>query len=411
MMRTRCPACQTVFRIGDEQLRARRGAVRCGHCFHPFNALEHEVVDPAKAKAAPASAAPPAPALTAAATAPTAVAPAAAQATPAAKPAAAVAPAVTRSTRSASIDRFGLDTPAIDLPDFDAPDFDAPDFDALDFVVPDFVPPPAATPAVPTAPPPAPAAPPAASAPPPRPEVIRSSRRSALAAETADAPPEPASAFADAEFDDEVVAYIHDADTAAEPPAAIARTPVAEVRAAHVKFEPRDLDTNYGPRKAPPSALRRTLAAVGIGLLGSVLAMQTIYLYRMEIARDFPGLRPLLERACAPLGCIVPLPRDIDRILIDASELQSEPGRPGSYVLHVTVNNNADYPQAWPQLELTLTDGGDSALARRVLTPTEWAPEATNTPAFPAHRVIAARIPFSSTLPTPTGYRVYVFYP
>ena len=24
-----------------EQLHARRGEVRCGHCFHPFNALEH----------------------------------------------------------------------------------------------------------------------------------------------------------------------------------------------------------------------------------------------------------------------------------------------------------------------------------------------------------------------------------
>ena len=40
-MLTRCPACQTVFRLRPEQLHARRGEVRCGHCFHPFNALEH----------------------------------------------------------------------------------------------------------------------------------------------------------------------------------------------------------------------------------------------------------------------------------------------------------------------------------------------------------------------------------
>ncbi|WP_341648590.1 zinc-ribbon domain-containing protein [Thauera humireducens] len=43
MMLTRCPACQTVFRLSPEQLNARRGEVRCGHCFHPFNAREHEI--------------------------------------------------------------------------------------------------------------------------------------------------------------------------------------------------------------------------------------------------------------------------------------------------------------------------------------------------------------------------------
>ena len=43
MMITRCPACQTVFRLRPEQLHARGGEVRCGHCFHPFNALENTV--------------------------------------------------------------------------------------------------------------------------------------------------------------------------------------------------------------------------------------------------------------------------------------------------------------------------------------------------------------------------------
>ena len=58
MMLTRCPACQTVFRLRTEQLHARRGEVRCGHCFHPFNAIEHALEPPAnEAPAAP----PPAP--------------------------------------------------------------------------------------------------------------------------------------------------------------------------------------------------------------------------------------------------------------------------------------------------------------------------------------------------------------
>ena len=58
MMLTRCPACQTVFRLRPEQLHARRGEVRCGHCFHPFNALEHALEPPANENPAPP---PPAP--------------------------------------------------------------------------------------------------------------------------------------------------------------------------------------------------------------------------------------------------------------------------------------------------------------------------------------------------------------
>jgi predicted Zn finger-like uncharacterized protein len=40
-MLTRCPSCQTVFRLTSEQLLARQGRVRCGSCLHPFNALDH----------------------------------------------------------------------------------------------------------------------------------------------------------------------------------------------------------------------------------------------------------------------------------------------------------------------------------------------------------------------------------
>lgn len=47
-MKTRCPNCQTVFRVTPEQLKARAGKVRCGTCQAAFNALDHliENVDP-----------------------------------------------------------------------------------------------------------------------------------------------------------------------------------------------------------------------------------------------------------------------------------------------------------------------------------------------------------------------------
>jgi predicted Zn finger-like uncharacterized protein len=44
-MKTRCPNCQTVFRITSEQLTARAGRVRCGHCRKVFNALDSLLED------------------------------------------------------------------------------------------------------------------------------------------------------------------------------------------------------------------------------------------------------------------------------------------------------------------------------------------------------------------------------
>ena len=40
---TRCPACDTTFRISREQLAMKRGQVRCGQCLHVFDAYAHLV--------------------------------------------------------------------------------------------------------------------------------------------------------------------------------------------------------------------------------------------------------------------------------------------------------------------------------------------------------------------------------
>jgi len=41
---TRCPTCETAFRVTPEQLEIANGIVRCGKCIGVFNALEHQVI-------------------------------------------------------------------------------------------------------------------------------------------------------------------------------------------------------------------------------------------------------------------------------------------------------------------------------------------------------------------------------
>lgn len=56
-MLTRCPACDTHFRVTAEQIKARLGRVRCGACQHAFNALDSLIEEPMLAPAAPSLAA------------------------------------------------------------------------------------------------------------------------------------------------------------------------------------------------------------------------------------------------------------------------------------------------------------------------------------------------------------------
>ena len=463
MMLTRCPACQTAFRLGPEQLHARRGEVRCGHCFHPFNALDHEIVQRGQSRQTPptpsASTAPPAPA----SPSPSARAPdpslqpaPAAHATPEPD---ALAPALDfiileekprpQSATPASASALNASEPPAraSSPPPSAADtalwHAAPEFDF--HTVDDLSPTTARAPALP--------------------EVMRSSRRPTsdatrtepsahptfsttynAASEQPQAHEGPSTTYepwAAASLSSAPQGTTADAQSARTPasPLAAPNSPIrpdsdpdpgpdpdsnaaagiepaqgarTDIKPAYIAVE--HLDAKYGRLRKPASPLLRTLSTLATGVLGGVLAVQCIYLYRMEIARALPGLRPLMTQACAALGCEIPFPRDAGLIALDASELQSEPGKPGQYVLHATVNNRAEYAQTWPHLELTLTDAGDSPIARRVLTPEEWLPPDQRSPAqgaasFASHKAVSARIAFTVPDLAPTGYRVYIFYP
>lgn len=52
-LQTRCPNCDTRFRVTDEQLSIAKGKVRCGNCMEVFNAIDHQVKPAAPAAPPP----------------------------------------------------------------------------------------------------------------------------------------------------------------------------------------------------------------------------------------------------------------------------------------------------------------------------------------------------------------------
>ena len=150
-----------------------------------------------------------------------------------------------------------------------------------------------------------------------------------------------------------------------------------------------------------PITLLLILAALG----------QTVYYTRTEIAASLPQSRPFLEKACAFLSCAVELPQRANLLSIEDTDLQEDPEHQGVYVLTCNLINGADFPQAYPSLELTLTDLYGKAVLRRVLSPEEYLPESVSKDGgLQASGEATLRIMFEARSIKATGYRIYVAY-
>ena len=161
-----------------------------------------------------------------------------------------------------------------------------------------------------------------------------------------------------------------------------------------------------------PANPPRTWAwGLGIGVLAIALLAQGALLFRQEIIQRLPQTRPLYAQLCAHIGCSMALPREASKIAIESSDLHPEQGAANFFRLRATIRNRASFEQAYPHLELTLTDAADRPLARKVLEPLQWRPADAPAAGFPAGRELEVSVPFETRDVAAVGYRIYVFYP
>lgn len=152
--------------------------------------------------------------------------------------------------------------------------------------------------------------------------------------------------------------------------------------------------------------------AVGVFLLITVLLAQASYFLRIELAARLPGLKPVLIAYCSWLKCSIPLPKKTDLMSIESSDLEASPVQANVISLNVSLRNRAPYAQAYPNLELTLTDVTDMALARRVFQPSEYLKLGEDeSKGLSPSREINIKLHLDTTDLKPTGYRLFLFYP
>jgi predicted Zn finger-like uncharacterized protein len=156
----------------------------------------------------------------------------------------------------------------------------------------------------------------------------------------------------------------------------------------------------------------RVMLALLVVVLSLLLVAQVGVHDRDRLAAAHPALRPWITLLCAPIKCRIAPARQIDSIVIDSSSFNKLRG--DAYRLNFTLKNQAANQVAMPALELTLTDGQEQPVVRRVLLPAELG-------THPG--VIAAKAEWSGSLALSlsangngndariAGYRLLAFYP
>ncbi len=138
-----------------------------------------------------------------------------------------------------------------------------------------------------------------------------------------------------------------------------------------------------------------------VGLVG-----QLLYYFRTDVVLRFPDAAGMYDLVAVD----IPLPRNAALVSIEASDLQSDNVR-GLFVLQATLKNRAAHAQAWPALELSLTDTNDAVVSRRVMFAADYLPPGTTADAFAANGEMPVKLWIEAKETGASGYRLYIFYP
>lgn len=162
--------------------------------------------------------------------------------------------------------------------------------------------------------------------------------------------------------------------------------------------------------------LMMLLWGLASALAAALLVVQLAYVYRNDLATQFPSLRPSLESLCAKLKCEVSLRRHLERISVSvvSFERQSsadQEGKPVDMTLRFSLRNRFNQAQPWPYLSLELTDASGTVVSRKRLSPSEYLPATLVDKPFAAGQEVNLILPVAVTGLQINGYTLKPFFP
>lgn len=153
-------------------------------------------------------------------------------------------------------------------------------------------------------------------------------------------------------------------------------------------------------------------SALALGLL----AIQLAYVYRNDLATQFPTLRPALNSMCAKLNCEVSLRRHLERISVSVIAFErhsatEQEGKAAVMSLRFSLRNRMNQAQPWPALSLELTDASGTIVLRKRMRPQDYLPAQLADQPFAANQEVSLTLPVTVTGLQINGYTLKPFFP
>ncbi|NLC23189.1 MAG: DUF3426 domain-containing protein [Oxalobacter sp.] len=148
-----------------------------------------------------------------------------------------------------------------------------------------------------------------------------------------------------------------------------------------------------------------------IALLGA-LGVQCLYMFSDRIVVWWPPAESAVAKACDMFACPRRLETRISSLSIESSELQVIPELGDRYTLSLLVRNSGSSYQSWPHIELTLMDQGKKPVVRRAFSPANYLPDANRIiRGIPPYSEESVKLYLEMKTEFNADYRIALFYP
>lgn len=158
-------------------------------------------------------------------------------------------------------------------------------------------------------------------------------------------------------------------------------------------------DLKYEPQPAPQTHSRKRgrgailWTLLSLALIG-VLVSQVVW-FQFDRLSQIPELRPAYEKACEYAGCELKPLVAVDAIVARQLEVRPAPGDPRTLMVDAQMINQASFAQPYPVLALTFSNLEGDVVAQSLFRPSQYLPEqvrdqeemAVNTPVNIAIRI------------------------
>ena len=110
---------------------------------------------------------------------------------------------------------------------------------------------------------------------------------------------------------------------------------------------------------------------LGNALLGLGFAAQMVYAERDGLSND-TRLRPWLDQVCRIVSCNLPLRADPNQLVLLSRDIRPHPSAPAALIISATLRNEADFVQAFPHIEISLSDLDEHRIVMRRFSPRDY---------------------------------------